>query len=281
MEANTMSDSERKKTIRSILIFSFLVLTLAFMGPLLGGSPSAPGLGFILWGTAPLLVALVMRLVTRDWSDVGVKPAIRKNLPWYMLSILAWPVMIVLTLLSGALISASSVSGFSMIPYLKTVLPGFVFFFIFAIFEEFGWRGYLVPKLASIGMNGYLAYAIVGIVWATWHLPYIRELLWVYNAEDLTTFIPRFYLSTFAFSILFNELRLITGSVWPAVLIQSLANAVGHPLIAAYVTIAPGQQYLGAFDGLFMIAFASILGIALNRWRMRQAIHAGLSKSFA
>jgi membrane protease YdiL (CAAX protease family) len=273
-----MINPERKKTIWYIVIFCILVTIVAFISPLLGGSPSKPGIGFILWGIAPMLVAVLMRLVTRDWSDADFKPAIRKNALWYIVIIVAWPVMIVLTVLIGKMISVSSVSGFVMASYLKTMLPAFAFFFIFAIFEEFGWRGYLVPKLASIGINNYLAYAIVGVVWATWHIPFFSELTWVYSSEAYITFIPRFYLSMFALSILFYELRLITGSVWSAVLIHSLVNAVGHPLATEYIKIVPGKEYLGSIStGLFIIAFTGLLGIALSRWRMRNA---GLSKSF-
>lgn len=272
-----MSNFERNKTIRYIVIFSVLVSVVAFISPLLGGSPSSFGPGFILWGTAPLLLAVLMRIVTRDWSDAGLKPAIREKALWYIISILAFPVMTVLTFFIGEMVSVSAFSGFSLAQYLKTFLPSLAMFFIFAIFEEFGWRGYLVPKLASIGINSYLASAIVAIVWATWHLPYIRDLTWVYSSEDLITFIPRFYLAMFAFALLYNEIRLITGSVWPAVLMHCITNSFGHPLAADFLTIAPGKDYLVSATGLFMIAFAGLLGIASNRWRMRKAT---LSKSF-
>ncbi|GAH73914.1 unnamed protein product, partial [marine sediment metagenome] len=46
-----MNDSERKKTIRYIVIFSVLVNVVAWTGPLLGGDPTSPGLGFLIWGT--------------------------------------------------------------------------------------------------------------------------------------------------------------------------------------------------------------------------------------
>lgn len=272
-----MKDSERKKTIWYIMIFSLLVTAVAFVAPLLGGSPSKPGLGVILWGMAPMLVALLMRTVTHDWSDAGFKPTIRKNAWWYIFIILVSCVMMGLLLLVGKVISLSSVSGFSMVPYLKMVLLGMVVFFITATFEEIGWRGYMVPKLASIGINAYLAYAIVAVIWATWHMPYINELTWVSSVqEDVPSSIPRLYLMFFAYSILYNEIRLITGSVWSVVLFHSFVNAIQHPLAAEYLKIVPGQEYLVSFSGLFMIAFAGILGIALNRWRMRNA---GLSKS--
>ncbi len=272
-----MKDSERKKTIWHIVIFSILVTAVAFIAPLLGGSLSKPGPGVILWGMAPMLVALLMRTVTHDWSDTGFKPAIRKNARWYIFIILASSVMMVLLLLVGTVTSFSSVSSFSMVPYLKMVLLGMAVFFITATFEEVGWRGYMVPKLASIGINTYLAYAIGAFVWATWHMPYISELTWVSSVqEDVLSSIPRLYLMFFAYSILYNEVRLITGSVWSAVLFHSFVNAIQHPLAAEYLKIVPGQEYLVSFSGLFMIAFAGLLGIALNRWRMRNA---GLPKS--
>ena len=265
-----MSDSERKKTIRYIGVFSFLVIALAFLGPLLGGSPSSPGIGFVLWGIAPLLVAALLRLVTRDWSDVGIKPAIRKNVGWYIFIILAGPVMMLVTLVFGAIISATSVSEFSAGKYLQVVLSALPIFFIFAIFEEFGWRGYLAPKLASPGLNTYLGYAITAVVWTTWHLPYIRELSWVYVSDNLAAFIPRYYALMFAYSILYNEIRATTGSFWPAVLIHAIANSIQHPLAAEYLTITPGMEYLVSFNGLFITVFAALLGVTVKRWRLKR-----------
>lgn len=266
-----MNGAERKKTIWYIAIFCFLVTVIAFIAPLLGGSLSKPGPGVILWGMAPMLVALLMRTVTHNWSDAGFKPAIRKNARWYIFILLASVVTMVLVLLVGKMTSFSSISGFSMAQYLKMVLPGIAVFLITATFEEIGWRGYLLPKLVSIGINTYLAYAIFAVVWATWHMPYIRELTWVSSVqEDVLSSIPRLYLMFFAYSILYNEIRLITGSVWAAVLFHGFVNAIQHPLAAEYLKIVPGQEYLVSFSGLFMIAFAGLLGIALNRWRVRK-----------
>lgn len=266
-----MIKPEQPKKVWKIVVFSVLVIALAFLGPFLGGSPSAPSLGFILWGTAPLLVALLMRLVTRDWADTGFRPAIQRNALWYLLSILIIPLMALVTLAVGAILSMSAVTNFSLTGYLQKVLPALAFFFIFAIFEEFGWRGYLAPKLASIGINDYLGYALTALVWATWHMPYIRELTWVYSSGDLVAFIPRYYLLMFAYSILWNESRLVTGSVWPAVLMHCLLNAIQHPLDADYLTLTPGVEYLVSFNGFVSIVLAALLGLALRQWRLRQS----------
>jgi membrane protease YdiL (CAAX protease family) len=186
-----MNAFERRNTVWRIMAFVVLVTAVAWVSPLLGGSPTSPGLGFILWGATPLLVSLMLRFVTRDWSDIGVKPAIRKNARWYVVSFLVFPVIMLLTLSIGVLMSVAFISEFSMGKYFQTALTALPIFSVFAIFEEVGWRGYLSPKLASLGINSYLAAALIGVVWASWHLPYLRELSWVYSSEDLVTFIPR------------------------------------------------------------------------------------------
>ena len=116
-----------------------------------------PGLGFLIWGTAPILVSLLMRAVTRDWSDLGLKPAIRKNARWYLISLLVYPVAIGLVLFFGALMSASTISEFSMGSFIQAVLPVIMIYLLFALFEEVGWRGYLAPKMYSIGINIWVA----------------------------------------------------------------------------------------------------------------------------
>lgn len=262
-----------KKTIWLIVVFSALVTVAAWVSPLLGGSPAKPGPGFILWGTAPMLVSLLMRWITKDWSDFGGKPGFKKNALWYWVSVLAFPVIMALTLLIGVLTSLSSVSEFSMGKYLQTSLIALPFFLIFAIFEEIGWRGYLSPKLDSLGLNRFASSAIVAVVWATWHMPYITELTWAYSSEVLATFIPRFYLVCFALSLVFGEIRNITGTFWAAVLMHGIGNAFGHPLVAGYATYAVGTEYLGSVsNGFIMIAFTIALGIAINRWRLKQAV---------
>ena len=270
-----MSDTQRKRTIWNIVIFSLLVNVVAWIAPFLGGSPSSPGLGFVLWGTAPLLVSIILRTATRDWSDFGIKPAFGKNLGWYLLSLLALPALMLLTLFIGVLLGLSSITEISVGKFTQTFLTALPIFFIFAIFEEVGWRGYLSPKLDALGLNRFAASAIVAVVWATWHLPYIRELTWVYSSENLLTFIPRFYLVCFAFSVIFGELRSVSGTFWTAVLIHAVGNAFGHPLAAEYVRTAPGMEYLASIsNGLILIALACLLGFAMNR---RRSLHKSVS----
>jgi membrane protease YdiL (CAAX protease family) len=212
-----------------------------------------------------------MRAVTRDWSDLGVRPAVRKNIRWYVVSLLVFPIAIALTLLIGSMISASSLSDFSTGPFIEAVLPAMMAIFFFALFEEVGWRGYLAPKMYSIGINIYVAHALVAVVWASWHLPYIYELS-SYNTESMAIYIPMFYLGAFAFSIVYGEIRIITATFWPAVLMHWVGNSIANPLVDEFVSFSAGKEYLGSIgvDGLFMIAFFGLLGIVINRWRSRE-----------
>lgn len=42
---------------------------------------------------------------------------------------------------------------------------------VFGFGEEFGWRGYLLPKLLPLGKTR--AYIVLGIIWGLWHAPLI------------------------------------------------------------------------------------------------------------
>ena len=48
-----------------------------------------------------------------------------------------------------------------------------------------------------------------------------------------------------------------------------MGNAIANPLIAGFVTLAAGKEYLGSIgvDGVFMIALFGLLGVMLVRRR--------------
>lgn len=268
-----MSTGERRRTIIKVLIFTVAVNAVAWLGSLLGGSPTSIGPGFIVWGIAPIMVSIIMRIVARDWSDFGAGPHFRSNGRWYLLSILAYPVTILIVLLLGLLTGASRAEEYSAREFVEALLPLLITFLFFAIFEEVGWRGYLAPKVYLLGINRYLSHAIVGVIWATWHFPYLSEL-WMHTSEELITLLPRFIIGTFVFAIVYGEIRIRTGSFWPAVLMHWIGNAIANTLLSGYagkgfVTLIPGREFLGSFgvEGVFMIFIFGVLGVLLARRR--------------
>jgi membrane protease YdiL (CAAX protease family) len=267
--------TNRKQTIRNIFIFAILVNGLAWLGPVLGGDPSTPGPGFLVWGTAPIVSALVMVFLLRDKVSLGLRPAFRGNGRWYALSVLAYPIIIAVVLALGLLLGASSIRDFTVPAFATAMIPLAVIYFIFAFFEEVGWRGYLAPKVYGLN-DGLLGHVLVGVIWASWHFPYLREL-WAHTSEGLATLLPRFILGTIVFAVVYGEIRMRTGSVWPAVLMHWVGNTLANTLLTGFagegfVSFVPGKEWLGSFgvEGVLVIAFFGLLGSVLYLRRRGQ-----------
>jgi membrane protease YdiL (CAAX protease family) len=271
-----MMTTNRKQTTGYILIFAILVNGLAWLGPVLGGDPTTPGPGFVVWGTAPLVSALVMVFLLRDKVSLGFRPAFQGNGRWYALSILAYPVTIAVVLGLGLLLGASSIGTFTVPAFATAMLPLAVIFFIFAFFEEVGWRGYLAPRVYGLN-DSLLGHALVGVIWASWHFPYLREL-WAHTSEGLVTLLPRFVLGAIVFAVVYGEIRMRVGSVWPAVLMHWIGNTFANTLLAgfaggAFVALVPGKEWLGSFgvEGVLMIVLFGLLGGVLYLRRRGQS----------
>jgi len=264
-----MDDGSKRRTVRSIALFAVLVDGLGWIGRLLGGNPAEPGIGFLLWGAAPLLACVVLRLCAGDgWSDLGIRPRFRPNAWWYVLSIIAYPAMMLSVVALGVLVGWTTLSGFSAGAFVDAIAMAVVPYLVFAILEEFGWRGYLVPRLATLGLNFMLAHVIVGVIWASWHLPFIAEISH-HTTEGLSVFLPRFYLGCISGAIMYGEIRAITGSVWPAVIMHWAGNAVANPLMSEFARLTPGREVLGSpgVDGLLILMASAAIGLAVHRWK--------------
>lgn len=267
--------ARQNQAIRNIIIFTILVNGLAWLGPVLGGDPTSPGPGFLVWGAAPVVSALAMKFLLRDKVSFGFRPAFKGNSRWYALSVLVYPVTITVVLAVGMLLGASTISSFTVPEFVTAMIPLAVTFFIFAFFEEVGWRGYLSPKV--YGMNdSLLGHVLVGVVWASWHFPYMREL-WLHTSESLVTLLPRFILGTIVFAVVYGEIRIRTGSFWPAVLMHWVGNTIANTLLSGFagegfVSLVPGMEWIGSFgvEGVLMIAIFGLLGGALYLKRRGQ-----------
>jgi hypothetical protein len=161
-----------KTTVRNLAIFVVLILASGWLGrglDVLMGNSSAESLGMLVWIVTPLGLTVVLHTFAGDgWNDFGIKPNFKENWVWYVVAILAFPVLTALVLLIG------SGLGFVTFPNLSANTPGLLLQafalgllpqFIKNIFEEAPWRGYLAPKVYSLGLNDFVGHAIVGLVW--------------------------------------------------------------------------------------------------------------------
>jgi uncharacterized protein len=99
---------------------------------------------------------------------------------------------------------------------------GFVQAAVFALGEEIGWRGLLVPELAATTSLTKTA-LISGAVWAVYHYPLI--LFSSYNSGSPRWFsLLAFTWMVLAASFVFAWLRLKSGSLWTGVILHASHN---------------------------------------------------------
>jgi membrane protease YdiL (CAAX protease family) len=127
--------------------------------------------------------------------------------------------------------------------------------------EEWGWRGYLLPRLLPLGQ--WRAFLIGGVIWGLWHAPLI--LLGYNYAQHPVAGVFFFTLVCVLLGTLLGWMRLATGSIWPAVLAHGSINALGTlvavlgredtPLDTALVGITgwPGWLVLAALVGVLVL----------------------------
>jgi membrane protease YdiL (CAAX protease family) len=170
-EKNKMSTFVKKYPVISLLllamIFGFAPVLIVSAGWL---SPAWMQLGALSASLAAVVLVLIegrkgglRELLSRAliWR-VGVR--------WWMFALFFMIVPSVAALYLYHLLGGPPVDWSGLQP-LYTVIPMFIFLTIAAgIGEEFGWRGFLLPRLQS-RHNALVSGLIVGVAWATWHVP--------------------------------------------------------------------------------------------------------------
>jgi membrane protease YdiL (CAAX protease family) len=202
------------------LLFGVLALGLAFASSILGGRFVDP-YGWIPLAAAVLVIAACGGLLRRAaWSGLGVRSA----------GFRAWLPAIAIP---GAVLSAgylvAAATGNAQLGLRET--PPLVFAgttvaivaagSIEAIGEELGWRGFLLPRLADLGrVRAGLA---GGLLWAVWHAPLIY-IAAAYHGGAGPVYMASFTITIVAMGFVANELRMASGSSWPAVVFHGAHN---------------------------------------------------------
>ncbi len=226
----------------------------------------------------PLVAVLVMLfVVTRDgYTRDGLK-----SLGLHHLGLRAWPVAILGPLLvlgvaygavwaaglaefavPDALVDQSAGLGVPVwlwVPFAMIVGPIFTLGLVLSLGEELGWRGYLLPRLESLGAWG--AVLLTGLLHAVFHLPIIFLTTLYHSGANKGVLVPLFVLSVTLVGMFLGYLRLSTGSVWPAVLGHSAHNSIW----AAFSDLSAGSsplasEYLTGESGVLVILGYAALG---------------------
>lgn len=124
--------------------------------------------------------------------------------------------------------------------------------------EEFGWRGYLLPRLAPLG--GEWAAFLTGVIWGLWHVPIIITTSINFPGHPWLGALGMVALTT-AFGFVLAWLRFRSGSVWPSTLAHAAANAQAG--IVLLVLTPPGDSLLRPPYGLIGVAPVAVFALIL------------------
>src|SRR5215208_3395754 len=227
-------------------IFSVLVLCLSLGAALvIRFLELPPGLAmWTLWSITPTVAALIMLLVVtrdgyskEDWKSLGLH-RLGLNVWW-----IAFGATLLITVAASAIVWATLLASF-VVPE-GGILNAIINFLIgaaiaaltFALAEEIGMRGYLQPYLMSLGRTR--ALLVVGLVWATCHMPLYYFVAKLFPVGNVLLFVPLFYGTIVAASFFFGYLRIYTGSTWPASIAHAVHNTAWGVLGAFTVTSSP------------------------------------------
>lgn len=218
-----------RREIRTFLILTVFLSAAAYI-PLIasyrvGGTFALAALFALLW--SPGIAALIARFHHHDdlydlgwgWGET------RYHLIAIMLPLAGGMVSYGLIWLTGL---AQFESGFSL-AFLRFFASYFVVRLVWALGGEIGWRGLLVPQLAKL-TDFTRTSLISGAIWALWHLPVIIFAEGYFLGVPLLS-LPGLYTLlcyfVIAMSVTFsiNWLRLMSGSVWTAMLFRASHSA--------------------------------------------------------
>jgi membrane protease YdiL (CAAX protease family) len=133
-----------------------------------------------------------------------------------------------------------------------------------ALGEEIGWRGLLVPELSKrVGFTG--TALISGLIWAVWHYPLLLHGALQSSEPPAWYAVGCFTLLLVAISFPMAWLRLRSESVWTAVLVHAVHNAVIQQYLTPLTARTDVANYFVDETGAAMLPFAVLL--AVYTWR--------------
>jgi hypothetical protein len=212
-------------------------------------------------------------------SKEGLKGSLGPVRAWrfYALAVFLGLVIVNLVIVTDALtgLGAFTWNGKTAlwVEYAGLILDGLTFSALAAFGEEYGWRGYLLPKLLPLGQVK--AGVIVGAIWASWHLPLLIAGLnypGVAPLVAIAVFIP----VGIALSLLFARVFVASGgAVLVLAVLHGSFNAFGDKLTSTdHLTGSPLVVTPGGVIGIGAILITALITYAVSRtgWRLRRPV---------
>jgi len=308
-----MIEKSEMKRIGIYLTFAFgISWATGLVIYLTGGLENSPtyeiagaqiGLAYILLATfymfGPAIANILTRLITREGKkDLFLRPNFDKGR--WLSYLAAWILPGILTVIGMVLFFTLFPGHFDrelsplktqlqaastpvvLNPWLIVIVQTFQALLISPLLnaiptfgEEFGWRGYLQPKLMPLG--GRRAILLTGLIWGVWHWPVI---LMGYNFG--TDYFGAPFLGplamvwfTLTLSVLLGWVTIKANSLWPAVIAHGALNGIAAPSLL-FVRGNPssllGPTPVGLIGGLGFTILAIVILLLPNTLTPKKVI---------
>jgi len=235
---------------REIIIFSVIVIVLSALVCFVAYTLENPNFAILVVLT-PSIVALIITTITRGKTGIYqlfVQQTLQKvAYKWFLISLIGIPVIASLAMLT------SLDFDFSRFQLRTTqIFPQIVLIIFIALGEEYGWRGFLLPRLLK-KFNVFSASIILGLIWGLWHFPAYL----IGTGVPLEMDFPVFLLWVILGTLFISWIYYYTRSVLTSILAHISANAAFN-----YLTILPeftGSMYIFWLFLLYLSVFLIIV----------------------
>ncbi|QNK63496.1 CPBP family intramembrane metalloprotease [Pedobacter sp. PAMC26386] len=142
-----------------------------------------------------------------------------------------------------------------------------------ALGEEIGWRGFLLPEIAT-STNSYTKTSLImGLIWAIWHYPLL--IFGNYNAGAPSWYsLITFTLGIISVSFIFTWFRLKSNSLWTGVMLHASHNLFIQAVFNPITIENKNTKYFTGEFGLVLPIISFLLAIYF--WSRRKEL-AGIS----
>jgi len=163
-----MTKMMRQIEKKEIITFSVIVLILSSLICFISYLTNNSNLS-ILSVFTPSILAFVITAINHGKKgiyELFVKQTIKKTrFKWLLLSLVGIPIVGCLAVLTTL---NFDISKFSL--RTSQLMPQIIIIILIAFGEEYGWRGFLLPRLMN-KFNLLYSSLILGLIWGFWHLP--------------------------------------------------------------------------------------------------------------
>jgi membrane protease YdiL (CAAX protease family) len=249
-----------RRPLLSFFTLAVLISWLLAAPSLFFGMPFKPFQTAGAYG--PLLAAVIVSAALgRDElrSLVHRMMNFRFGLGWYLLAIFGYVLLYLLVAgLSGAPLIQSLAEKGSLIftLYIPALLTAYI---VNPIGEETGWTGFALPHLQK-RFSPWLSAAILGIVWAIWHLPgfFVPSEMGAFNPVNFIFFV---LINVFVRIIWTWVTNHAGGSGIVGILLHASSNAVSFALIPNLLPAPTSEQM--AVSGMLLLGLLFLSAVLI------------------